>query len=217
MRCVRMPGWTGDAPWRLVWLPGAAMVAGDIVARGYEAVAAAQGLAIDLMAVDLQAARMDGADALEPLVAQQLRPARATGVRICLAGISLGGWQAVLCAQRWPDAVDALCLLSPYPGERGVWRRIEAAGGLDAWVPPAVADDPVFDTWAFWRRPPATLPVWMGYGRRDRFADGMARMAARLPAAAVQVIDGDHDWACWDALWRAYVAQARHLAPEAAP
>lgn len=216
MRCVHAPGWDGDAPWRLVWLPGAAMAAEDIVARGYEAVATSYGLAIDLMAVDLQATRMDGADALEALVAQQLRPARERGVRICLAGISLGGWQAVLCARRWPDALDALCLLSPYPGERGVWRRIEAAGGLDAWVPPAEPDDPVLDTWAWWQHPPARLPVWMGHGRRDRFADGMARMAARLPARSVHVIEGDHDWACWDALWRAYVGQAAHLVPEGA-
>ncbi|MBX3609928.1 MAG: hypothetical protein KF871_08515 [Hydrogenophaga sp.] len=217
MNAVPGQGFTGRAPWRLVWLPGAAMRAQDVVDQGFDRQAQAAGLDLDLVAVDLQAQRLDGVDQLQALVDQHLRPVRAQGTRVWLAGISLGGWQSVLCARRWPEAVDGLCLLSPYPGERSVWRRIELAGGLDTWTPPAVPDDPVLETWAWWQQPPPDLPVWMGYGVRDRFVDGMARMASRLPRSSVHTLDGDHDWACWQGLWQAFVAHARAGGSEVAP
>jgi pimeloyl-ACP methyl ester carboxylesterase len=207
VKAVRFPGWRGDAPWRMVWLPGAAMSADDVAAQGWDAEAAACGLPIDMLAIDLQARAFDGADAIDALVTDWLRPARATVQRLWLGGLSLGGWQSVLCASRHPELLDGLCLLAPYPGDRLAWGAIERAGGLDAWPGPAPHEtDPALAVWAWWRRPPARPRVWMGYGRQDRFADGMDRMAARLDPAQVQRIDGGHDWACWRPLWSAFLA-----------
>lgn len=220
MKTLHCPGWTGQAPWRLLWLPGAAMTAADVAAQGWAAEAAQQGLAIDMLAVDLQGERLDGADALAELVQTQLRPARAAGCRLWLGGLSLGGWQAVLCAQRHPGLLDGLCLLAPYPGERAAWNAIQRAGGLDAWRGPdaAQAGDPSFEVWSWWRDAPARADqpgapaVWMAYGREDRFAPGLDRLAARLPAARVQRLAGGHDWACWRPAFSAFLAQ-QALAP----
>lgn len=208
MNALRFAAWTGDTPWRMVWLPGAAMTAADVAAQGWDAEAARAGQAIDMLSIDLQAQRYDGADAIDALARDWLRPARKAGHRVWLGGLSLGGWQAVLCARRHPDLVDGLCLLAPYPGDRLVWNAIEAAGGLDAWPGPAPDEaDPAFEVWAWWRRVPAPPAVWLGYGRQDRFAEGMDRMAARLPADRVLRIDGGHDWACWRPLWSAFLAR----------
>lgn len=215
MNAQRFAGWTGDAPGRLVWLPGAMMTAADVAAQGWSVEAAATGWTVDMVAIDLQAQRHDGADAIDALAAQCLRPAREAGRRVWLGGLSAGGWQAVLCACRHPELVDGLCLLAPYPGDRLAWNTIERAGGLDAWTGPAPDEaDPAFEVWAWWRRVPPRPVVWMGYGRQDRFADGMDRMAARLPPGRVLRIDGGHDWACWRTLWSAFLAQRAWQAAE---
>lgn len=192
------------APLRLVCLPGAAMSADHIAAEGWGADLQARGVRADVHAVDLQAQRLDGADAIDQLAAELLQPARAAGARVWLLGISLGGWQSVLCAARHPGLVDGLCLLSPYPGERPAWQQIARAGGLDAWVP-APGDDPALEVWAWWQRPPPHAAVWLGYGLQDRFADGVTRMADRLPAHAVHRIEGGHDWVCWRRLWHRFL------------
>ncbi|QIM52423.1 alpha/beta hydrolase-fold protein [Hydrogenophaga crocea] len=193
------------APVRLCWLPGAAMRAEDIAAQPWGAALAAHGFAADMDAIDLEPERLDGADAIDRCAGEVLRPAREAGQRVWLAGISLGGWQSVLCAARHPGLVDGLCLFSPYPGDRLAWRRIAQAGGLDAWTPEPHESDPALAVWAWWRRPPRSLRVWLGYGSADRFGDGMDRMAERLQGApdrhAVHRIDADHDWACWHRLW----------------
>ena len=206
-----MAGYTGQAPWRLLWLPGAAMSAEDVLAQRWDAEAAGLGLHIDMQAIDLQAERFDGADAIGALV-DTLRAARAQVQRLWLGGLSLGGWQAALCAQRQPGLLDGLCLLAPYPGDRLAWNAIELAGGLDVWPGPDAqqAHDPAFEVWSWWRereRDPHGPEVWMGYGQQDRFADGMQRMAARLPAERVARLDGGHDWACWRPAFSHFLAQ----------
>lgn len=211
MRILPFAGFTGQAPWRLVWLPGAAMSAEEVLAQAWDAEAAALGLAIDMQAIDLQAERFDGADAIGALLAE-LRSVREQVPRLWLGGLSLGGWQSVLCAQRQPGLLDGLCLLAPYPGDRLAWNAIEQDGGLDVWPGPDAeqAHDPAFEVWSWWRqreRAPAGPEVWMAYGQHDRFADGMDRMAARLPAERVQRLDGGHDWPCWRQAFSRFLAQ----------
>lgn len=211
MRLLPFAGFTGQAPWRLLWLPGAAMSAEDVLAQRWDAEAAALGLDIDMQAVDLQAERFDGADAIDALLAE-LRALRAQVPRLWLGGISLGGWQSALCAQRAPGLLDGLCLLAPYPGDRLAWNAIEQDGGLDVWPGPDAqqAHDPAFEVWHWWRereRHAQGPQVWMAFGRHDRFADGMERMAARLPAARVHRLEGGHDWACWRPAFSFFLAQ----------
>jgi len=84
------------------------------------------------VAVDLQAQRYDGADAIEALATEWLRPARDAGRRVWLGGLSLGGWQAVLCARRHPGLLDGLCLLAPYVCARIAGLDVGYAVGLYA-------------------------------------------------------------------------------------
>ena len=41
--------------------------------------------------------------------------------------------------------------------------------------------------------PPPAMPVFVGHGRLDRFAQGMAKVAACFPPASRHVVEGDHD------------------------
>jgi enterochelin esterase-like enzyme len=47
--------------------------------------------------------------------------------------------------------------------------------------------------------------LYLGYGREDRFAQGLDLMAQALPPAAVQVIEGGHDWSTWSVLWERFL------------
>ena len=84
---------------------------------------------------------------------------------------------------------------------------IDAAGGLPHWQPTAEElADPEFRVWHWLRTPPADLPLFYGYGREDRFAPGMAKLAAALPEAAIRTRPGGHDWPVWSALWADFLA-----------
>lgn len=47
------------------------------------------------------------------------------------------------------------------------------------------------------------IPLIVGWGAHDRFADGIDMVTAGLLAAQRFVLPGRHDWPVWVALWRA--------------
>ena len=47
--------------------------------------------------------------------------------------------------------------------------------------------------------------MFMGYGDRDRFADGMSLLAQHLPLPGCEVLPGDHDWSAWLPLWQRFL------------
>ncbi|MBL8396850.1 MAG: alpha/beta fold hydrolase [Candidatus Accumulibacter sp.] len=198
----------GTATTLIVLLPGAYIAAADFAANGFQDLAAASRPSLELFAADFDLASIANADALAVLRNQILVPARQRGIgRIWLAGISLGGLLALCHCADTPGEIDGLCLLSPYPGSRLTARAIADAGGLAGWRPSAEQmRDPEFRVWHWLRQPPADLPVFIGYGRADRFADGMARLADCFPAADRQVVDGGHDWAVWRRSWHNFLA-----------
>jgi len=55
----------------------------------------------------------------------------------------------------------------------------------------------------------APLPeIFLGYGKRDRYARASELLARRLPGACVTTVEGGHDWPTWSELWRIMLAQA---------
>jgi hypothetical protein len=98
-------------------------------------------------------------------------------------------------------------LLAPYPGNRLLIGEIVRAGGRAACQPAPLADsDEERRIWRFIQtRGSGPPPVYLGYGRGDRFAQGLDLMAQALPPAAVQVIEGGHDWSTWTALWERFL------------
>lgn len=139
--------------------------------------------------------------------------ARDRGYRsIWLVGVSMGAIGAILTAREHPSDVDGLVLISPFLGTAGFAARLERevadAGGISAWArTPAgprerisrVLHDPrpVWRWLAGYRTGEARPPLWVGYGRDDRFAPAQALLTDVIAPEHGFVIDGRHDWATW--------------------
>lgn len=199
--------WSGQGQDLLVLLPGAQMRGHEFVDAGFFRLAAEHGLAADVLVVDIDLAGMAAERAAARLTEEVLRPARARHHRLWLGGISLGGLTALLLAADGAVALDGLCLIAPYPGTRVVRNQIARAGGLDAWRPDAQAlQDPECRVWHWLQQAPSHLPVFLGHGHDDRFADGMRDIASRLPAAVHREVPGGHEWPVWQTLWAQFLA-----------
>lgn len=167
-----------------------------------------RGLALDLVAPDLHAEGADNQLALSCLEEDWLAPARARYQRVWLGGISRGGQLALSCLAGRTGEVHGLCLLAPYAGGRLTTNAIDRAGGLDAWqARPDQQTDPDVRLWQWLRQPLPRVPVFMGYGAQDRFADGMRLLARNLPDATHVTLPGGHDWAAWLPLWQHFLDQ----------
>lgn len=196
------------APTRMVWLPGAFHTPEDFLHAGFDTAVARRGLDIDLQFADLALDHLGDRSAIERLARDIVRPAREAGCgAVWLGGISLGGSLVLDYAATDAGPWDGLCLLAPYPGNRPLIREIVRTGRLAACQPPPLADsDEERRIWRFIQaRGGARPPVYLGYGRDDRFAQGLDLMAQTLPPAAVQVIEGGHDWTTWSTLWERFL------------
>ncbi|QID16468.1 alpha/beta hydrolase [Nitrogeniibacter mangrovi] len=188
---------------RVVLLPGAYDTPADFLTHGFDAAARAAGVDLHTHPTDLNAVASGAL--VHTLHEAVIAPARRAGVRrLLLGGISIGALTALTYADTYPDGVDGLVLLAPYPGNRMITGAITAAGGLRHWDAGGLAPDEgelrgwrALQTLAR-RQPP---PVWLGYGRQDRFAPGHALMAEVLPPDRVATVDGGHDWPTWRQLW----------------
>jgi pimeloyl-ACP methyl ester carboxylesterase len=193
---------------RMVWLPGAFHAPADFVQAGFDAAVARRGIELDLQFVDLALDHLGDRSVIERLARDFARPAREAGCgSIWLGGISLGGSLALDYAATDAGPWDGLCLLAPYLGNRLLIGEIARAGSLTAWQPGPLADsDEERRIWRFIQaRGAGRLPLFLGYGREDRFAQGLDLMAQALPQAAVQVMEGGHDWSTWSRLWERFL------------
>lgn len=190
----------------LLMLPGALMTPQHMVQAGLFDELAGRRLSLDLVAPDLHAEGADNRIALRTLENEWLAPARRRYRQVWLGGISRGGQLAVSCWAGQVGAIDGLCLLAPYAGGRLTTNAIARAGGLSHWT--ATQDqmsDPDVRLWHWLQSPPKAVPMFMGYGDRDRFADGMRLLAQHLPLPRCDVVPGDHDWSAWLPLWRRFL------------
>ena len=197
----------------MVFLPGALMTPAHMVGAGLFEAVRRRGLALDLVAPDLHADIGDDRVALESLENLWLAPARADYEKVWLGGVSRGGQLALACQAARAGAVHGLCLISPYAGSRLCTNAIARAGGVDAWQPSVEQlQDPDFRLWQWLKNPAITIPVFMGYGDEDRFADSMRLLARRLPAAVHCTMPGGHDWSAWLKIWHRFFDQGHFLA-----
>lgn len=190
----------------LIMLPGAMQQPGDFIDAGFVRAVKSRGVPLDLHLASFDIETI--ADVTSTMTLQQIditliQPAiRAGYARIWLGGISMGALMALAYTDYRPGKVQALCLVSPYPGNRLLLREIAAAGGLDEW---RAKNDPDLDAeQRMWRRLQTRVGldnVHLGYGSGDRFFDGLQQLALALPNAAVDVIAGGHDWPTWEKLW----------------
>lgn len=151
-------------------------------------------------------------------------PARARHyAQVWLAGISLGGMGALEYDQAYPGEVDGLLLISPYLGDRPLYREIEKAGGLACWQPgpvqplgPETFQRELWRGLQRWREAPArTQSVWLAYGDSERFRDRIGLLATLLPPAHVVELPGHHNWTLWHPAMQALLTRAALATPEA--
>src|ERR1700678_96055 len=193
---------------RMVWLPGAFHTPEDFLHAGFDTAVARRGLDIDLQFAELALDHLGDRSAIERLARDIVRPAREAGCgSLWLGGISLGGSFVLDYAATDAGPWDGLCLLAPYPGNRLLLGEIARAGGLGPWPPGPLGEaDEERRIWRFIQaRGVERPPLFLGYGREDRFAQGLDLMAQALPQAAVQVIEGGHDWPTWSKLWERFL------------
>jgi pimeloyl-ACP methyl ester carboxylesterase len=191
----------------MAWLPGAYHTAEDCVAAGFADAVRVRRKPLDLIFVDMNLQHLGDRSLLRRLRSDIVLPARAAGTSIWLGGISLGGLIALDYAASFPDELDGLCLLAPYLGNRILTGEIAQAAGVDAWQPGELAETD--EERRIWRhiknRRAGSQPVYLAFGREDRFAAAHALLAATLDPASVDVIAGGHEWLTWFKLWENFL------------
>jgi pimeloyl-ACP methyl ester carboxylesterase len=160
----------------------------------------------DIVTVDAHVDYFTDLTVRERLHHEVINPARAQGyARLWLGGISLGGFAALIYAQKYAERIAGLVLVAPYLGNRGTLAEIESAGGLDAWQPGELSDHDERKVWLMLKSDAAlqspSLPIHLLYGDQDRFARFHALLATRLDPRNVTVMPGAHDWSVWKPLW----------------
>jgi pimeloyl-ACP methyl ester carboxylesterase len=190
----------------MIWLPGAYHSARDFLHAGFAQAVIDRQAALDLTFIDLEMQHLDDRAALQRLRSDIVLPALASGASVWLAGISLGGALALDYASSYPDALAGLCLLAPYLGNRMLIAEIAAAGGLTAWDPGELAEtDSERRIWRHLKTRASSYSLFLGYGRDDRFSPAHSLLAKALPADAVEVIEGGHEWRTWSKLWENFL------------
>jgi pimeloyl-ACP methyl ester carboxylesterase len=206
MRSIFSPAAGGKAPAQMIWLPGAYHSAQDFLDQGFAQAVARRRIPLDLLFVDLEMQHLEDRDVLERLRSEIVLPARTAGATVWLAGISLGGMAALDYVSMHAGDIDGLCLLAPYLGNRMLIKEIAAGTGLAAWESGELAQPGAERRiWRYIKTRCGSPPLFLGYGRSDRFAAAHELLAAALPPSWVESVAGGHDWRAWITLWEGFL------------
>ena len=198
-------------PCTALLLPGTWDYPKDYVRHGFGELALERGAPIDLIAVDAHVGYYKKKSIVVRLHEDHVKPLRASGEKVWLVGVSLGGVGSLIYAAEHADEIEGLVLFAPFLGDPEVLDEIRAAGGPLAWKPPARIgeDDWQRRVWAYlqrWHAQHGPKPsIHVAYGRNDSFAPGIKLLAELLPAENVRHLPGGHDWKTWAKLWDGYL------------
>jgi pimeloyl-ACP methyl ester carboxylesterase len=204
--CRAVPGLTASR--LIVLIPGANQHPDELRTGGFLNAVRDRNLDIDIALMAPQPAHLLDRSALAELHSRIVLPARAAGpVSVLLAGISWGGFLALLYVVDHPTDLDGICLLSPYLGNRMITTELLSFRSLGGWSA-GMSDvrDELTEERRLWRyiaerRPDASPIRYLGFGKDDRFAASQRLLADQLPPQAVDVIPGGHDANVWRELW----------------
>ncbi len=196
---VYQPQWQRSAPDLLVLLPGINGSAEQFEHEGLIDQVRESHLPVDVLVADAHFGYYRERSFLIRLEEDVLAPARAAGYRrIYLAGISLGGFGALL---QWRhgegESIDALLLLTPYLGEPEYY-----AHKLDPSLQPQALDEDK-NLWPWLATvPPRKRQHWyLGRAEEDRFYIPNGLLMNTLPPANGVTLAGGHNWPTWRRLW----------------
>ena len=170
-----------------------------------------QGIAAGMVGVDAHLGYYLDYSLVKRLKEDVIGPARVRGSRnIWLVGNSIGGLGSLMYIRKHPDEIAGAVLLGPFLGDKEIIEEIKRSGGLQNWNPGNVGEmDWQRQLWAWLKEYVSTghymPPVYLGYGKDDRFAYGQELLARNLPPERVVAIEGGHNWQTWAALWKLFV------------
>lgn len=193
----------------LVMLPGAYSDIDEFENEGgYLTALRERRIAADVVLADAHMAYYFDKSIVDRLREDVMQPARAAGYRqVWIAGISLGGFGALLHEQMEPGQTAGLLVIAPYLGEKPLLSQIERAGSLARWQAPAgpQGQEAEVRIWRWMQRhlasPAPQPPLYLAFATRDRMAQGHALLASALPPDRVFTTPGGHDWPEWRRLW----------------
>ncbi len=193
----------------LVLLPGTGDSIADLVDRGMVAMVRERRIAADVLIADAHFGYYRTRTAIRRIWEDLLEPRFADYDEVWLAGVSIGGFGALLCASDIEVATHApvtgILAVAPYLGGNGVADEVLAAGGLRAWQPPA--SDPsvgqrVFGWLQGYGDPAAARPqLFVGTGTNDKLVPQLRAAATILPTSQVVEVPGEHAWPAFLAIW----------------
>jgi pimeloyl-ACP methyl ester carboxylesterase len=221
LRAITLERGAPDSRCLVVFLPGRGDIPEDYAKHGFPEALRRAGSRCAMVGVDSHLGYYVDRSIVTRLDEDVIAPARAHGVQdVWLVGISLGGLGSLLYTREHPGTVKGLILLSPYLGGETVIREVAQAGGLAAWSPQHQPPEGDFrGLWLFLKRyekpDPSLPPLWLGYGRSERFAETEGLLAKILPPDHVVTAAGHHNWRTWGTLWKEIVGSG--VAPGVTP
>lgn len=191
----------------VIFLPGIGDVAEDFERRGFIEDMWHHGIGADAVAVDAHYGYYASRSIHVRITEDVIDWARSSGYeKIWLAGISLGGFGAISYAALHASQLAGLMLFAPYLGNAELIDEIAKAGGVRNWGPGAFEKGNYQRALWAWlkndlaRHEPA-LPIYLGYGKSDKFEKANGLLAELLPDNRVYSIPGGHDWRTWKRIW----------------
>jgi len=168
--------------------------------------ARSKGLSVDFVAVDSHIGYFEEHTVVERLHTDIILPAKKAGYKtIWLAGISLGGFGALLYAARYAGEIDGIVLLSPYLGSEKLIDDIKQSGGLNSWkMEHRQLPEEMMWAWAKDRLSShSTSPaLYLGYGKRDKYKNTLRLLRGIIDADHIFTTSGGHNWKTWRTLWQ---------------
>lgn len=193
----------------VVLLPGTGDSIADLVDRGMVAMVRERRIAADVLIADAHFGYYRTRTAVQRIWEDVLEPRIADYDEVWLAGVSLGGFGALLCASDIEVATHAeitgMLAVAPYLGGNRVADDVLAAGGLRSWQ--ASSSDPTVGERVFsWLRgygDPAAKrpPLFLGIGTADSLLRQARAAASILPPSHVVEVPGEHDWQTFLTIW----------------
>jgi hypothetical protein len=207
--------YAGASPVRdlLVLLPDIGDSAEDFERQGFVDLVHNMDWAVDMVMVDAHYGYYADRTVFRELHEEVFRPAKARSYRkIWLAGISLGGFGALLYASRYTNDVTGVFAMAPFLGSRPLIEEISGAGGLSQWTAEeAREEDYERSLWQWLRRSlnqPSGPICYLGFGDHDTFIPAQRLLAASLRQERVFIEPGGHSWPTWTRLWKRFLRDA---------